>query len=344
MLIDINIKKKLHNFDLEIAFSMNNGILAVIGESGSGKSMLLKSIAGIENIDAGYVNIDSKIFFDDKKNINIPVKDRRIGYLFQSYALFPHLTVIENIMLVIKSKNKIDKKNKAESLLKKFKILSLANKFPDKISGGEKQRVALARILATEPDILLLDEPFSALDTNLKWEIEYDLINFLKEYKKPTIFVTHDMNEALRVGEKILVLSKGKRVDFGLKNEILSSPNNLETAKFMGLKNFIKIKNNKNLIKDFNISEKYSYMVLDSKKFSFDKLEENIKLKVKFRNFIEDSQHYIFMFESIEYKNTLLTVEIARDISKDKIKDILSLFKSEKELFIYYPKDKILLF
>ncbi len=344
MLIDINIKKKLHNFDLEIAFSMNNGILAVIGESGSGKSMLLKSIAGIENIDAGYVNIDSKIFFDDKKNINIPVKDRRIGYLFQSYALFPHLTVIENIMLVIKSKNKIDKKNKAESLLKKFKILSLASKFPDKISGGEKQRVALARILATEPDILLLDEPFSALDTNLKWEIEYDLINFLKEYKKPTIFVTHDMNEALRVGEKILVLSKGKRVDFGLKNEILSSPNNLETAKFMGLKNFIKIKNNKNLIKDFNISEKYSYMVLDSKKFSFDKLEENIKLKVKFRNFIEDSQHYIFMFESIEYKNTLLTVEIARDISKDKIKDILSLFKSEKELFIYYPKDKILLF
>lgn len=354
MLIDVNIKKKLQNFDLEIAFSMNNGILAVIGESGSGKSMLLKSIAGIEKIDAGHISITSKIFFDEKRNINVPIKDRKIGYLFQSYALFPHLTVIENIMLVIKSKDKTEKKNKAEALLKKFKILSLANKFPNKISGGEKQRVALARILATDPDILLLDEPFSALDTNLKWEIEYDLINFLKEYKKPTIFVTHDMDEALRVGEEILVLSKGKKVDFGTKNEILSSPKNLETAKFMGLKNFMEVIDNGNelFIKDFeinikkyeNFTKKYSYLILDSKKFVLEKLENHIEIKLKFLNFIEDSRHYIFIFKATLTNQNFITVEINKEIFKDKLKNTLKLFNSKNIVTLYYPYDKIMLF
>ena len=166
-MVDISIKKKYGNFKLNIQFSSESRRIGILGRSGSGKSLTLKSIAGIERPDNGYINIDGNILFDKKSNRNIKTQKRHTGYMFQNYALFPAMTVEKNIMSVIKG----SKKHREEMTLKLINQLGLKdvkNSLPSKLSGGQQQRCAMARIFASQPDTILLDEPFSALDIYIK--------------------------------------------------------------------------------------------------------------------------------------------------------------------------------
>ena len=179
MKIEVNIKKKLGNFNLDINFSSDSLRTGILGRSGCGKSVTLKAIAGIITPDSGRIVVNNRVLYDSDKNINLKPQDRKVGYLFQNYALFPTMTVEKNISVVIK--NKANKKEKINSLISKFGLEEIRNKFPSQISGGQQQRTALARLIASNPEIIMLDEAFSALDSHLREQLQLDMINFFKE-------------------------------------------------------------------------------------------------------------------------------------------------------------------
>ena len=199
MSLYIDINKDLSSFNLEVAMESKGGIIGFLGASGSGKSMTLKCIAGLEKADSGKIIINEKVLFDSENKINIKTKDRKVGFLFQNYALFPHMTIRDNIEIGLDKLRKIEKNKLSSTYIEKFGLNGLENRYPWQLSGGQQQRVALARALITSPDILLLDEPFSALDNHLRANMERELIEILKDYDGTVVFVTHDIAEAYRV-------------------------------------------------------------------------------------------------------------------------------------------------
>ena len=192
----VDIKKKFPGFSLNIQFEGSKERIGLLGASGSGKSMTLRCIAGLVKPDEGKIIVNGKIFFDSEKGINLKPQNRKVGFLFQNYALFPHLTIKENIAFGIIGLSYSDRDLKVLQLLEKFHLTGLENRYPHQVSGGQQQRVALARTIATEPDILLLDEPFSALDEHLRSHMTKEMLGFLKEFNGSTLFVTHNMEEA----------------------------------------------------------------------------------------------------------------------------------------------------
>ncbi|MBI4972220.1 MAG: ATP-binding cassette domain-containing protein, partial [Candidatus Omnitrophica bacterium] len=187
-------------FSIDIRLSAEENMTVLFGPSGAGKSLLLNLLSGIVRPDEGFVKIEEREVFNSETGINIPIRDRKIGYLFQDYALFPHMTVFENIAYGINSlpKNKI--MAKVEELLDLMRLGGLEHRFPKELSGGQKQRAALARTLAAEPRILLLDEPFSALDYQVREKLRADLLLIHQKYPITTLFVTHDLEEAFVMG------------------------------------------------------------------------------------------------------------------------------------------------
>ena len=208
MALEVAIKKYYPDFSLDVNFYTEKGILGVLGASGCGKSMTLKCIAGIETPDEGKIILNGRVLFDSEKKINLSPQKRNIGYLFQNYALFPHMNVEENIAVGIKFKE--EKNEIIAKYLKIFHLENLKKAYPKNLSGGQQQRVALARIFASQPDILMLDEPFSALDDFLKWQVELELAKVLKLYGKNVLFVSHNRDEIYRFCDEIMVLSQGK--------------------------------------------------------------------------------------------------------------------------------------
>ena len=175
-MLKVKIKKQLENIVLDIDFETNDAVLGLIGASGSGKSMTLKCIAGIERPDSGFISLDDRVLYDSEKKINLRPQDRNIGYLFQNFALFPQMTVKKNIYVSVNKKyDKNEKDKKINEIIELLNLKGLENKLQSEISGGQQQRVALARIIVNEPDFLLLDEPFSALDAFLKWNLAKEL-------------------------------------------------------------------------------------------------------------------------------------------------------------------------
>lgn len=201
----IDIEKSLPHFQLEVSFRMNQEIMVLFGPSGSGKTTILNCIAGLEHPDKGRIQLDEAVFFDQSEKPLTPQK-RRIGYLFQDYALFPHMTVEKNVLYAIKEKTA----NRLSPLVNQLGIGHLLQKYPHQISGGEKQRVALARALAAEPNMLLLDEPLSALDRETRITCQELLLQLHRLWNIPFIIVTHDREEAEKLGDTILFLEKGK--------------------------------------------------------------------------------------------------------------------------------------
>lgn len=193
-MLEVQIYKKLAEFDLDVSFQVNDNILGLMGASGSGKSMTLKCIAGIEMPDQGRIVLNGRVLFDSEKKINVPIQKRNVGYMFQSYALFPNMNVYENISVGLRARIVKDVDIVAQKVMKQFKISELASRYPKQLSGGQKQRVALARLMAYEPDVLLLDEPFSALDEDLKEDLLRELKSEL-QISKPVIFVSHNKEE-----------------------------------------------------------------------------------------------------------------------------------------------------
>lgn len=209
-MVKVYLRKKLPSYDLEVDFSIENNILALVGPSGAGKTTVLQCIAGLQTPTWGEILINNKAVFSSQQRINVPVKSRRIGYVFQDYALFPHMTIEKNV-LYGKPKNE-STSHKAIGLteiLGILKIEHLRQRYPSQISGGEKQRVALARALMTEPELMLLDEPLSALDQDTRALLQQELLKVQSQWQIPFIVVTHDTLEAEILGSQIVKIDKG---------------------------------------------------------------------------------------------------------------------------------------
>jgi molybdate ABC transporter permease protein len=246
----INIIKQLPEFDLQITLHCVDQSIGILGASGTGKSMLLKCIAGMETPSSGRIVVNGKILFDSTNNINLPSRDRHIGFLFQNYALFPHLTVAQNIAFGLpKELPSLQIKQKVSEQLHSIELQGFGDRYPHQLSGGQQQRVALARALVSQPEILLLDEPFSALDTHLRSQMERELISALSNYQGLTLFVTHNIEEAYRICTNLLILDHGQVMRYGKKSDVLENPSNIETARLTGCKNFSRI----NLISPYHV-------------------------------------------------------------------------------------------
>ena len=238
MSLEVRFQKRLASFTLAPDFSCDAEPLAILGPSGAGKSMTLRCIAGLERPDEGSIRLNGRTLFDSKAGVNVPARQRGVGLLFQNYALFPHLTVIENVAFGAQHVPREEREARTRKQIADVHLEGLEHRLPRELSGGEQQRAALARALAIEPQALLLDEPLSALDTYLRSKIEQQLIATLTQFRKPALYVTHNIEEAYRVSANLLVLAKGKMVANGTREEVFRNPPNLEVALLTGLKNF----------------------------------------------------------------------------------------------------------
>ncbi|MBF2051592.1 MAG: molybdate ABC transporter permease subunit [Elainella sp. C42_A2020_010] len=234
----VDLEKQLPSFTLNPAFTAPPGTLGILGGSGSGKSMTLRCIAGVETPDQGRIVLNGRTLFDSARQINLPCHQRNVSLVFQNYALFPHMTVAQNIVFGIQHLPKPMRNQRVKQQLALVQLQSLGDRYPHQLSGGQQQRVALARALATEPEALLLDEPFSALDTYLRSQMERQLIEVLSSYRGVTLFVTHNLEEAYRVCGTLMVMSGGKPIAQGSKHQIFEHPQTVRVAQLTGCKNF----------------------------------------------------------------------------------------------------------
>lgn len=247
-LLKVDIHKELKEFDLDVDFELKNGCLGILGPSGCGKSMTLKSIAGIVDPDKGIVSLttgEETVYFDSEKKINLKPQKRNVGYLFQNYALFPNMTVEENVGIGASNSDE----NVVSEMIRRFHLEGLEKRYPRQLSGGQQQRVALARIMAYGPDVILLDEPFSAMDTGLKEKLRRELANFLNNFNGFSVLVTHDRDEAFQFCEELIILDKGKIIAKGKTVDLFENPGKVEVARLTGCKNISKIE----IIDDYHV-------------------------------------------------------------------------------------------
>ena len=239
MSIEATIQKDFGSFQLNVSFSGANEVLAILGGSGCGKSMTLRCIAGIVKPDKGRITVDGVTFFDSEKNINLSPQERKVGLLFQNYALFNNMTVAENIAAGVRDRlPKKEKLRRAQEYIEKFQLSGLEARLPRALSGGQQQRVALARILIGKPRILMLDEPFSALDSYLRWEMELKLKETLKEFPGTTLLVSHSRDEVYRIAQKVCVIDRGTSEPVQTVQDLFDRPLTQAAALLSGCKNY----------------------------------------------------------------------------------------------------------
>ena len=231
MSLSVHIEKKLGSFSLKVDFETAGERMALLGLSGSGKSMTLKCIAGIETPDGGRIVLDGRVLFDSETHINLPPQKRRVGYLFQNYALFPHMTVLQNLRVGA------PKGTDLQEALVRFRLEGLGHLRPAQLSGGQQQRVALARILLSKPQCLLLDEPFSALDGHLALQMEWELARMLEEFGGESIYVSHNGDEVRRLCDTVCVLDGGNSVEKTAVSTLFSAPQTVAAAHLAGFRN-----------------------------------------------------------------------------------------------------------
>ncbi|WP_069999372.1 sulfate/molybdate ABC transporter ATP-binding protein [Cellulosilyticum sp. I15G10I2] len=260
-MLEAAIEKSLGNFKLNTYFKIEKGVLAILGSSGCGKSMTLKCIAGLNTPDKGTIKLNDRILFSSDSKINVPPRLRNIGYVFQNYALFPHLTVSQNIAYGIKELPKEERHQKITQMISRMQLEGLEKRYPSQLSGGQQQRVALARTLIKEPELLLLDEPFSALDSHIKHLLEKELIDIIKNnFDGIVLLVTHNIEEAYRISDHIMIMDQGENVQLGTKEAIIHTPQNLTAARITGCKNFFDVT---------VIDDNDAYYLLQSKELVF---------------------------------------------------------------------------
>ena len=244
----VDIQKKLGDFQLDITFSSNARRIGILGPSGCGKSMTLKCIAGIEQPDRGRIVIGTSddrsanhLLFDSAKKVNLKPQKRNLGYMFQNYALFPTMTVEQNIAAGLKVTGRGGKgagrRDRVREMIERFHLQGLENHLPGELSGGQQQRVALARIMAYQPDLILLDEPFSALDQHLKERLQHELMTMLEDYKGQVIMVSHSRDELYRFAEELVILEQGSVLASGKTQVLFDHPHTAAVARMTGCKN-----------------------------------------------------------------------------------------------------------
>ena len=238
MSLIVDIHRDLGGFVLDAAFEAENGVTSLLGASGCGKSFTLKCIAGIEKPDRGHIELDGVTLFDSQRRINLPPQKRQVGYLFQNYALFPNMTVRQNILCGLnREKSRAEKERRLTEILKLMQLTGLENHKPAQLSGGQQQRVALARILVSDPRMLMLDEPFSALDAHLRDSLKIELRDMLQAYGREVLMVTHSRDEAYNMSGRIAVMEKGKILAIKDTKALFADPGSTPAAILTGCKN-----------------------------------------------------------------------------------------------------------
>lgn len=237
MPLEVDIEKKLAEFTLAVRFHTGDAPLSILGASGAGKTMLLRCVAGLEKPDRGRIVLNGRVVFDSEKGVYVAARERRIGMLFQNYALFPNQDVAENVGFGLTALTADARSARVAEYSERTRVRELSERNVTTLSGGERQRVALARALAIEPAALLLDEPLSAMDTHLRGRMQALLEETFVEYPRPALLVTHNIEEAYRMGRELLVLSRGRVVAHGNKQEIFRKPPSAEVARLTGCKN-----------------------------------------------------------------------------------------------------------
>ena len=353
MRLKVDIEKRLGSFLLKSKIDIDSEMIAVLGASGSGKSMTLKCICGIEKPDKGRIILGDEVLFDSEKKINVPTRKRKIGYLFQDYALFPNMTVKENIEC---ASTDLDY---AKNLIKKFDLEDVKNKYPSQLSGGQSQRCALARMLANKPKVLMFDEPFSALDNHLKNRVEHEILDIISKFDGPMILVSHDRNEVYRLARKIGIMDNGNLIDIQDRDDFFDNPRTVTSARLTGCKNIsnIEYRDEKIYAKDWGIYLDIPKQVLDKKKKDLEKIKyvgyrgHYFKLKEKLgvntfkchkTRIIEDTFSVTVCFKQSGNKSEGLDSVLTWIISKPvwlKIKDKID----DNEFYLQLDSSKLIL-
>ena len=236
-MLDVSTRLELDGFSHRADFTAGNELVVLFGPSGSGKSLTLNILAGLAVPDSGRVRVGERIFFDSERRINLPPQKRRIGYVFQDYALFPHLTVTKNIAFGLGGLERATAEKRVGEMLSLMRLDELGDRYPRQLSGGQKQRVALARALVMEPSVLLLDEPFSALDSAVREKFRVDLLRIKDRFDIPILFVTHDLEEAYMLADRVVVFDEGRVLQSGGRDDVFHRPLTRTVARFVGAKN-----------------------------------------------------------------------------------------------------------
>ncbi len=307
-MLKASIEKQVGNFKLSLDFVAEKGVLGIFGPSGCGKTMTLKCLAGLISPDNGEIILNDRVLFSSKDHINILTRRRNIGYVFQNAALFPHLSVRKNISYSLSDIDRNTRNIKTNEMIERMQLTGMANRYPSQLSGGQKQRVALARTMIRKPDLLLLDEPFSAMDNHLKVLLEKELMSIIQEnYDGVVVFVTHNIDEAYRICDNLLIINQGKCFQLGTKDDIIHRPANTTAAKITNCKNifqvtvleegldFVLLKSNNLVFKAAKSSPLKKQMIAGIR-------ANHLKLVPK-----EDTSENTFQAQIIEIRDTIFT-------------------------------------
>ena len=237
--LDVALTTRLPGFTLDVAWSAGDGVAVLFGPSGAGKTLTLQCLAGLIRPDSGRIVLGDRVFFDSTRGIDLPPQQRRIGYVFQGYALFPHLTVADNVGFGLRKAPRAERQARVARVLARLGLTGLERRYPRELSGGERQRVALGRALAIEPALLLLDEPLSALDAPRRLALRDELRALLSEITTAAVVVTHDFTEAYRLADRIVVYDAGRVVQSAPRAELLWQPASESVARIMGVRNIL---------------------------------------------------------------------------------------------------------
>jgi molybdate transport system ATP-binding protein len=276
-LLEVKIKRTLPGFSLDVGFSVNGEILGILGPSGSGKTMTLKCIAGLIRPDHGSIKLNNRVLYDSSRKINLPPQVRKVGFVFQHYGLFPHLSTINNIAYGIKNRTRSEVDERVSVLIEKMRLTGLEQRYPRQLSAGQQQRVAIARALAPEPEVLLLDEPFSALDSVTKEQMELELLAIRDFYRGSIILVTHNLAEAYRLSSRLAIYESGKVAQCDHKDKIISCPASRKVARMLKIRNYLE-----GFIGEINDSDVW---------VTIPELDTRLRISANGRSKLETNQH-----------------------------------------------------
>jgi molybdate transport system ATP-binding protein len=237
--LEVALALQVPGFHLDVAWSAGGGVAVLFGPSGAGKTLTLQCLAGLIRPTAGRIVVDGRVFFDSAADVCLPAQARRVGYVFQGYALFPHLTVADNVGFGLRGRPRAERARRVASVVEQLGLGGLERRYPRELSGGQRQRVALGRALAIEPALLLLDEPLSALDAPLRRALRDELRALLGAVGTAAVVVTHDFAEAYRLGDRIVVYDAGRVVQSAPRSELLWQPASEAVARIMGIPNVL---------------------------------------------------------------------------------------------------------
>jgi molybdate transport system ATP-binding protein len=347
MALYVDIEKKLSSFTLKAKFEKKDEVLGFLGESGSGKSMTLRCIAGLEKPTRGKIMLNDRVLFDSEKKINLSTQERNVGFLFQNYALFPHMTVTQNIELGLSHLKKDVRKKISKEYIERLCLNGLQNRYPWQLSGGQQQRVCLARALSTSPEILLLDEPFSALDYHLRSNMEKELMNILKDYNGDIVFVTHDISEAYRVCDDIVVYNNGLAMPKRTIDDLFTHPKSLIEAKITGCKNIStaeRLNDNTIYAKDWGyiykvndtLEDDIKYVGIRAHHISIEKFDGENTFYFTVTNIIENPFNYtVCVINNAIEKHNSIQIDISKDVRDFEIGDKILIKFEQNNIFTF---------